>query len=281
MSRRRPASKSASRTTEAPLRPGVERRRRRRRERRQDRLIQLWRLLWFSGAAGGLGWVLLSQGWVLRSPQQLQVSGSERLGVEAVSQAAGMRFPQPLLGLDPHAMEQTLMRELPVQSAAVRRRLLPPGLDVELDDRRPMAAASRTGPRGVERGMVDRRGQWMPATMAARGDKPETSIEIQGWIPSQRDAIALLLENRAQLGGTLQRVLFSPEGGISLQVTGLGLVHLGSDPGLMQQQMVMMAQLSRSLPAHLRQQQGSSLDLSDPSRPELQLNKKAPTDSKP
>ncbi|NDD70324.1 MAG: cell division protein FtsQ, partial [Synechococcaceae bacterium WB9_4xC_028] len=46
MSRRRPASKSASRTTEAPLPPGVERRRRLRRERRQDRLIQLWRLLW-------------------------------------------------------------------------------------------------------------------------------------------------------------------------------------------------------------------------------------------
>lgn len=254
-----------------PLPPGVERRRRLRQERRRDRLIQLWRLLLFSGSATALGWLLLSMGWTLRSPEQLRVSGSERISSEAVTQAAGLRFPLPLLSLDPRALERTLLRELPVQSAAVHRRLLPPALDVDLEDRRPMAAARRVSPGGMEKGMVDRNGQWMPQTVASRGDQPETSILVTGWTARQRPMIARLFERRDALGSSLQRISIAPDGAISIQTAALGRVDLGTDPNLLDQQVVSMAQLSRSLPSHLRQKAGTSIDLSDPAKPELQL----------
>ncbi len=74
-----------------PLPPGVERRRRLRQERRREQLIQSWRILLFGGVSTGLIWLLLNAGWSLRSQEQLSVSGSDRLGSEAVVKAAGLR----------------------------------------------------------------------------------------------------------------------------------------------------------------------------------------------
>jgi cell division protein FtsQ len=103
------------------------------------------------------------------------------------------------------------------------------------------------------------------------GEQPETSIKVKGWTPAQRPALALLLEQRDQLGSPLQTISIAADGSISLTTAGLGLVQLGVDPGLLEKQLTTIRQLSRSLPAQLKRQSGSSIDLSDPAEPELQL----------
>ncbi len=274
-----------SRTTSAAktgtLPPGVERRRRLRQERRRDRMIQLWRLTVFGSSATALGWLLITQGWTLRSKEQVQVSGSERLGTEAVVEAAQLSFPLSLLSLQPSEMENQLVKTLPVQAAVVQRRLLPPGLTVQLEDRRPVAAARRQGSKGQEQGMVDSRGQWMTRTAAAHGEEPETSILVTGWTPAQRPSLELLLKRRDQLGSVLQTIEITADGALSVRTAGLGLVHLGSDTRLLDQQLITLTQLSRSLPDELRRRSGTSLDLSDPSKPELQMAIEAKAETTP
>lgn len=271
---------SPTQSAERSLAPGVERRRRLRQERRRERLIQLWRLSLFSGSATALTWLLLGIGWTLPGLEQLQVTGSERISADAVSKAARLSFPLPLLNLNPRDLERTLLKELPVQSAVVRRRLLPPGLEVDLEDRRPLAAATRRSSGGEERGMVDRLGYWMPQAVAARGDQPETTIQVKGWTARQRGIISLLLMRRDELGSPLQRINIAADGSISVETSALGTVELGTNPSLLNQQISSMAELSRSLPNQLRRKPGSSLDLSDPARPELQLRPQPPKASK-
>ena len=233
MARTKPGARE--RRSASPLPPGVERRRRLRQERRRDRLIQIWRITLLSGSAAALGWLLVSAGWSLRSPKQITVQGSVRLGHEAVIQAAGLSFPRPLITLEPERLERRLMAELPVQSVSVQR-LLPPGLDIALEDRRPIAAASRTGSRGREQGMVDREGNWMPLTVARQGEAPATAVRVEGWIPSRRAVIASLLERQDQLGSPLLLIQIALDGDISLR-TALGLIKLGSNQKLLNQQM--------------------------------------------
>ena len=103
------------------------------------------------------------------------------------------------------------------------------------------------------------------------GEQPETSIQVKGWTSTQQPALALLLKNRDQLGSPLQTINITADGSISLTTTGLGLVQLGVESGLLEQQLTTIRQLSRSLPAQLKRQSGSSIDLSDPSKPELHL----------
>ena len=264
-------NKQDSSNRSAPLPPGVERRRRLRQEKRQERLIQSWRILLFGGVSSGLIWVLLSAGWSLRSQQQLTVRGSDRLGSDAVVKAAGLRFPRPIITLEPGRLERRLLAELPVQSVSVQRRLVPPGLEIELKDRRPIAAASRMGARGKEQGMVDVEGHWMPLTVARQGEAPASAVRVEGWIPSRRSMIAAVLEKRDLLGSPLTVIHIAPDGDLSLRTQTLGLVRLGSNERLLDQQLSTIALLSKSLPETLRGKASSGIDLSDPSKPELQL----------
>ena len=255
----------------APLPPGVERRRMLRKERRREQLIQSWRILLFGGVSSGLIWLLLSAGWSLRSQQQLTVRGSDRLGSDEVVKAAGLRFPRPLITLEPGRLERRLLAELPVQSVSVKRRLVPPGLDIELKDRLPIAAASRMGAQGKEQGMVDVEGHWMPLTVARQGEAPASAVRVEGWIPSRRSMIATVLARRDQLGSPLNVIYVAPDGDLSLHTKTLGLVRLGSNERLLDQQLRTIALLSSSLPETLRGKASSGIDLSDPSKPELQL----------
>lgn len=255
----------------APLPPNVERRRRLRQEKRRDRLIQAWRLLVFTGSSAALGWILLSAGWNLRSIDQVRVSGSDKVGLDSVVRAGKLVFPLPLLSLQPGDLEQRLKKELPVQSVTVHRRLLPPGLDIKLSDRRPIATATRNTAGGIERGMVDLEGFWMPLTEALEGDAPDSDVRVQGWMSSRRATIGKLLERRDQLGSPLEVILVAPDGDLSLRTASLGLVNLGSNAGLLDQQLTSVVELTRSLPPQLRGQSDSAIDLSDPSQPELQL----------
>ena len=263
--------KLGKRKSQGPLPPGVERRRRLRQERRQERLIQLWRLVFFLLTATGLSWLLLTLGWSLRSASQIQISGSQRMDETVVVNAAGLSFPQSLLSLEPGEIETKLMQELPVQEVSVQRRLLPPGLNIQLVERRPVAAATRMGPKGSERGMVDREAQWMPMDMAKQGEKPASAVKIEGWISSRRAVIARILQEQDRLGRPLKTIVVEPAGGINLRIETLGLVYLGANDALLDQQFKTIAQLNQSLPPGLRGSTSEGLDLSDPGQPELKL----------
>jgi cell division protein FtsQ len=272
--------KLGKRKSQGPLPPGVERRRRLRQERRQERLIQLWRLVFFLLTATGLSWLLLTLGWSLRSASQIQISGSQRMDETVVVNAADLSFPQSLLSLEPGEIETKLMQELPVQEVSVQRRLLPPGLNIQLVERRPVAAATRMGPKGIERGMVDREAQWMPMDMAKQGEKPASAVKIEGWISSRRAVIARILQEQDRLGRPLKTIVVEPAGGINLRIETLGLVYLGANDALLDQQFKTIAQLNQSLPPGLRGSTSEGLDLSDPGQPELKL-RPAPNPSTP
>ena len=119
--------------------------------------------------------------------------------------------------------------------------------------------------------MVDLKGFWMPLTAALEEDAPDSDVRVQGWMSSRRSTIGKLLERRDQLGSPLEVILVAPDGDLSLRTASLGLVNLGSNAGLLDQQLTTVVELTRSLPTQLRGQSDSTIDLSDPSQPELQL----------
>ena len=80
-----------------------------------------------------------------------------------------------------------------------------------------------------------------------------------------------MLERQDQLGSPLLLIQIAPDGDISLRTKALGLIKLGSNQQLLDRQLNTIALLSSSLPDNLRGQTSNAIDLSDPSKPELQL----------
>ena len=263
--------------SDSSLRPGAERRRQLRQERRADRLRNLWRLVVFSAMATGLGYGLLSQGWTLRSPSQVEVSGSRLVSRDQVIQAAGLRFPQPLLAVQPRQIIQALSVALPVENVRVSRLMLPPRLRVELIDRSAVARAERRSPAGLEQGFVDRLGNWI-SLQQNLGVRLEGTQELRvvGWNGRHRPALALVLKQRQAFGGRLKEIRFDPEGSLWLSTSDLGPLRLGPPDGQLERRLAVAAHLNASLPAALGGRRPMIVDLSDPDQPELSL-----TDFKP
>jgi cell division protein FtsQ len=258
--------------SDSSLRPGAERRRQLRQERRADRLLNLWRLVVFSAMAGGLGYGLLTQGWTLRSPSQVEVSGSRLVNRDQVIQAAGLSFPQPLLALQPRQIIQTLSTALPVENVRVSRLMLPPRLRVELIDRSAVARAERRNKDGLEQGYVDRLGNWinLRQNLGVRLEGTQ-ELRVVGWNERHRPALAKVLQERPAFGGKLQEIRFDPEGSLWLSTTDLGPVRLGPADGQLERRLAVAAHLNATLPANLRGRRPQIVDLSDPDQPELSL----------
>ena len=250
----------------------AERRKALRQQRRRERLRQGWRFVVFSATAVGLGYGLLRQGWVIASSDQVEVIGSRQVQPEQVIQAAGLRFPLPLLTLQPNKIAADVSSALPVDQVQVQRLMAPARLRVQLVDRRAVARAERRGPRGTENGFVDHRGNWMTARqqLGAQSDAA-LSLQVRGWQSQFRQPLALLLSRRSQLAPALQVIRFEPDGSLWLETTSLGAVRFGPVDERLGRRMDVLQHLLTTLPAELKGRTLQAIDLGDPEQPEISL----------
>jgi len=251
---------------------GAELRRQIRLQQRNERLRNLWRLLVFIAIAGATGYALLRYGWLLTSPGQVEAMGSRRVDREQVIQAARLRFPSPLLSLQPQRIAQELEAALPVEQVQVSRLMAPPRLRVTMVDRQAVARAQRRDRQGLERGFVDRLGNWMDSRQTANLVASRTiGLSVLGWQPHQRKALALVLEQRRAFGSDLQQIRFEANGDLWLRSASLGQVRLGEPDGLLPRRLAVLRHLIRELPGRMQGQPIRSIDLSDPEQPEVGL----------
>lgn len=267
-----PSSQGAPPSPGVPLPPGVLRRKELRRQRRSERLRLLWRILVFSAVSAGLGYLLLRQGWTLREPAQVEVLGSAVVSRDQVIAAAGLRFPQPLMALQPRQVASNLMGALPVEQVKVSRLMLPPRLRVELKDREAVARAERRTDRGPEMGFVDGLGNWISIRqhMGVRS-QGDLSLLVVGWNARHRAVLARVLKEREVLGPGLREIRFEPDGSLWLSTTQLGQVRLGPPDARLPRRLEVVAHLSRTLPASMKGAPPQLIDLSDPEQPELSV----------
>jgi cell division protein FtsQ len=232
----------------------------------------------YTGLAAGLGYGLLRQGWMLQQPGQVEVSGSRLVNRDQVIAAAALRFPQPLLTVQPRLLSRQLAETLPVEQVKVTRLMLPPRLRVELTDREAVARAQRRTPGGLESGFVDRTGSWINAAPDLRerlGGK--ATIDVVGWNERYRSALGKVLEARASIGQGLTEIRFEPDGDLWLTTRELGPWRLGPLDSQLNRRLQVVAHLNRTLPQRLVGQRPQSIDLTDPEQPELTLRGSAST----
>ncbi len=253
-----------------PLPPGAERRRQLRQQKRRERLRNGWRMLLLLGVAGGLGYGLLRQGWMLTDAKQVEVVGSRQVTAEQVIRAAGLTFPQPLLVLEPRQIATELTSSLPIETVQVTRLMAPPRLRVEVVDREPVARAERRGPKGPELGYIDRLGNWMSARQGqGLRTKHSDRLLVRGWQPRHRAALTQVLDHSDALAEDLRQIRFDPGGSLWISSARLGPVRLGPSDAQLDHRLQVLQHLVQTLPGQLRGRKLQQIDLTDPDQPEL------------
>ena len=255
-----------------PQRPpseGLERRRELRRRKRAQFASQLLSLLLLLSASAGLGWLLLRHGWLLRTPEQVQLSSRSPFNRKQVISAAELSFPVALLTLDGASLQRQLGANLPVEDIRLQRQLWPPQLLIDLRLRQAVARAQRQTPQGQETGYVDRTGAWISrAQQQATEASAVPSLKVVGWQERHANTVGFLLRELPP-EASISQVEFRRNGELWLQSRPLGAVRFGSLDQRLPRQLEVLAHLAEQQP--LTQEPTQALDLSDPERPELVL----------
>jgi cell division protein FtsQ len=266
------------------------RRKKLRRARRIRSFQAIWRSLFVCGMAGSLVWALTLPDWVIRKPEQIVVEGNHFLSAKAIRSLLPLSYPESILRVQPQALAKSLESQAPIAEATVTRQLLPPGLTIKVKERKPVAIAFGTTPKGAiaqsaapstakganstsQAGLLDAQGVWMPSSSY-------TELEQNLELPTLK-VIGSREQYRSYWSEVYQALSHSPvkvfeidwrnPANIILK-TELGNVHLGAYSPRLNEQLTVLDRM-RDLPSHIQPDQIAYINLENPDFPAIQMKK--------
>ncbi|WP_448560756.1 cell division protein FtsQ/DivIB [Trichothermofontia sp.] len=267
----------------------IQRRRELRHQRRVRGFQAVWRVLAIGAIAGGVVWLTTLPIWVLRSPEQVTISGNRYLSEAAIRSLLNLKYPQSLVRLKPEELVQILEAHSPIAQAIVTRRLDPPGLTIVVWERHPVAqtvaspAPTRVPPeqRLLPAGLIDASGVWMPleSYAALESDLELPNLKVLGMQESQRDQWPALYQTLLSSGLKVTEIDWRHPGNLILK-TELGVAHFGPYSYRFPQQLEVLKRM-QSLPKKVKTSQISYIDLRNPEVPVLQMQPTPPPTGTP
>ncbi|MEH1900408.1 MAG: FtsQ-type POTRA domain-containing protein [Nostoc sp.] len=251
----------------------AQRRQKLRRHRRIKIIQAIWRTFAIIGLTGGLFWVAVQPVWMLKASKQIVMkSGDKFLSDETAQSLLVLSYPQSLWRIEPSAIANSLKKQPTIAQAIVRRRLFPPGLIIDIQERVPVAVTQTPGNKKVTIGLLDATGAWMPL-------EKYTSLNPTRKLPNLR-VIGSPKQYCLYWTQLHQAISQSPVKVMEINCqnptnlilkTELGNVHLGVPGPQMSEQIKVLAQM-RHLGAKLNSGQIEYIDLKNPEIPLVQMN---------
>ena len=236
-------------------------------------LIELWQLLFFSSTSIFLIFTFLNQAWRPISFEETKITGLSGIKLNDIEKITSIFYPRNLLELNPKEIESYLSAKLPIKDVSVSRKFFPPEIHLKIIEREPIAFASREISSQIEKGMIDIEGSWIPFKFINNSKKNKIKLSVENWHPNKRNHIILLIKNRFILKSPLKEIKINPLQEISIKTDHFNSVLLGSDTDHLIEQFNKLNQLQEALPNLLINTKVNIVDLKDPSKPELKIEK--------
>ena len=236
-------------------------------------LIDLWHLLFFSSTSIILILTFLDQAWRPISFNQTKITGLSGLTNNDIQKTTSIFYPKSLLKLNPKEIESYLKKHLPIKEVSVSRKFFPPGINFNIIEREPIAFASRVFSSKIDKGMIDIEGSWIPLKFVNNSKKRKIELSVENWSPKKKNEINLIIKSRFILQSPLQKIKIDPLQEISITTKHFDSVLLGSNADRLVEQINKLNQLQKSLPNLLINTKVKIVDLRDPSKPELKIEK--------
>lgn len=252
-----------------------QRRRQLRQERRVRALQSLWRFGCMAGILAGVGWVVLQPNWTVTKPEQIEIKGNRYLSEAAIRSMLAIQYPQPMIELSPEQLTNQLLKQGSLSSVRIDRRLLPPRLLLEVEDRPPVAQI--INPDGTPQAFVDESGAQLPLASylpAVRQKAPRLKVLPfdRSICPDWSQLYQIINRSPVMIGVIDCR---NPQN--SMLQTEVGKVRLGSlgDKQRLTSQ-IQQLDLLREWRQHTNLLDAEYLDLENPHAPKLKLKQSPP-----
>jgi len=241
---------------------------------RKKFLIELWQLLFFSSTSIFLFFIFLDQAWKPIDFEQTKLTGLSGITKNEIKKTTSIFYPRNLLELNPKEIESYLIKKFPIKNVSVSRNFFPPQININIVEREPIAYASRVLSNTIEKGMIDNEGSWIPLRFVNKSKKSKIKLSIENWNINKKNEILLIIKNRFYIQSPLLKIEITPLQEIILKTEHFNSVFLGSNTDRFIEQINKLNQLQKSLPNLLINTNVKVVDLTDPSKPELKIEKK-------
>ena len=236
-------------------------------------LTELWQLLFFTSTSTFLILTFLNQAWKPISFDQTKITGLSGITKNDIKKTTTIFYPKNLLELNPKEVESYLIKKFPIKGVSVSRKFFPPEIHLNVLEREPIAFASRGFSKDIEKGMIDIEGSWIPLQFVNKSKQNKIKLSIENWNPNKKKEIILIIKNRFIFQSPLKKIKINPLQEISLKTEHFDLVLLGSGTDRLIEQINKLNQLQKSLPNLLINTKVKVVDLKDPTKPELKVER--------
>ena len=236
-------------------------------------LIEIWEILFFSSTSIFFIYTFLNQAWRPISFEQTKITGLSGITKLDIQETTKKFYPRNLLELNPKEIESYLRKKLPIKDISVSRNFFPPKIYLNIIEREPIANASRVFLNKIERGMIDIEGNWIPLEFVSKEKQNKIKLSVENWNPNKKNEVILIIKNRFILQSPLKKIKINSLREISIQTEYFNSVLLGSDTSRLLEQINKLNQLQKSLPNLLINTKLNFVDLKDPSKPTLKIEK--------
>jgi cell division protein FtsQ len=259
----------------------AQRRRQLQRQRRSRFLQRSWQILAVSGLTVGVVWLTTLPDWMIRSPNQIVIEGNQSFSSDMLRAMLAIRYPQSILALQPEAIAAQLEAEAPVSQVVVTRRMFPPRLTIQLQERYPVAVAYTSPPTAVSPGqpsdhlaavgLLDEKGTWIPYEkyVSLNQSRQLPTLKVIGFQESYSSQWVSLYLAVSRSPVKISEIDWREPGNLILQ-TELGIIHCGPYGERFPEQLRVLDQMRR-LPDSISADEIAYIDLSDPEVPMLEL----------
>jgi cell division protein FtsQ len=252
--------------------------------RRQRRYLigqVLWRFLALSGLTTAIFWGTTRPVWLISHSGQINVKGNQLLSDRTIQELIPLDYPQPLLKVQPEQLAEQLQNRAPIVSAEVSRQLLPPRLNIQVQERLPVALvlpveANSNTARGIDflpTGLIDAQGAWMPKSSFLLSDSTIElpQLRLRGLQAQDRRYWPQVYDQVRQSPVKIHEIDWRDPSNLVLQ-TELGVVYLGPFTPELAQQLTTLDKM-RNLPEQLGNTEVAHIDLTNPSAPSISVVK--------
>ena len=259
-----------------------------RQQRRRKFFHTAWQVLIIGSLTGGLVWFTTRPDWFIYQANEVVISGNQFLSAQAVKSLLPITYPTSLLQLNPQEIAEKLESSGPIAQANVTRKLFPPKLIVEVQEKRPVAIAQvpsstvqkppsaqqKNHPipplsQNAQIGLLDENGVWI----SQGGDiSPDQFLQLPTLTvigdPKRYQHYWLQVYqaiNRSPM--KIYEIDWRDPSNLILK-TELGIVHCGGQTSQLVEQLHILDKM-RNLPAQVNPSQIDYIDLKNPQKPTI------------
>ena len=205
--------------------------------------------------------------------EDIRISGSKLFSQNDLVNNSSLKLPIRLIFIQTNFLEKELIQNLSLKNVSVSRELFPFGLKVHINSRIPIAYGERIIKDEKIFGFIDIDGIFINKQNADEKNLKKLNIQVFGWKKKFKKPLSEILITQENYEFELVKIIFSPNGFLTVEEKDLKTIFLGFNPNLINYQLQIINNLKNEFKKNNFSKKIDNIDLTDPNKPKIKVFK--------